>query len=488
MKYFIGVDLGTSGLKALLVSEKGEIICAANSAYPCDFPNPGWSEQSPSVWWDALVTAVKKLTGACNKTEIAGIGVAGQMHGLVTLDQANEVIRPCILWNDGRSEKQTAFLNEKIGKDKLKAWTGNVAFPGFTAPKVLWMKENEEENFAKIRKILLPKDYLNFRLTGNFTTDLSDAAGMLFLDVKNGCWSKEMCDICGITEETLPQLLKGYETAGYLTEGAAEALGLPQGIPVAAGAGDNAGAAIGTLLPEKDRANISLGTSGTVFLPCENFLEVAEDGIHNFRHADGNYHLMACILSAASCNEWFCKDILQTEDYAGEQSKITAADLGNNHVFFLPYLMGERSPMNDVNARGVFFGLRRDTKREDMTLAVLEGVAFALKENLEIMKGCGIEINRCTLCGGGAKSHLWQSVLANVLRLPMDLPVCEEGPSYGVAILAMVSAGAYASVSEATEKFLKTKESVLPDSKISDRYEEKYQQFKKIYPALKNVF
>ncbi len=488
MKVFIGIDLGTSGMKALLVSQTGEVIQKANAAYPCDYPLPGWSEQSPSLWWEGLKKCVADLTAGVTDAEIAGIGVAGQMHGLVALDKTGTVIRPAILWNDGRSEKQTAYLNESIGKEKLKSLTGNIAFPGFTAPKLLWMKENEPENYKKIYKILLPKDYLNYLLTGNYCSDLSDASGTLLLDVQNGCWSEELLHMLDISQNVLPDLYHSYECVGKLTESAAKELHLPIGIPVCAGAGDNAAAAIGTLIPEKNRANISLGTSGTVFLPCETFSEIEAEGIHNFRHADGNFHFMACILSAASCNEWFCKDILNATDFALEQQSVTNAHLGNNHVYFLPYLMGERSPMNDVNARGVFFGLRRDTARQDMLLSVLEGVAFAIKQNIEDMTASGISIRRCSVCGGGARSLLWLNILSNVLNLPLDLPTTEEGPSYGAAILAAVGANTFQSVTQATSAFLSIRESISPDPETVKRYQEKYQNFKKLYPALQNLF
>ena len=386
MKYFIGADLGTSALKLLLVSKDGEIKNTVSRSYDVSFPKPGWSEQNPENWWEAFVLGVKELIKGVDPDDILGIGAGGQMHGLVILDENDNVIRPAILWNDGRTEKETAYLNEKIGKEKLSSLTANIAFAGFTAPKILWVKDNEPENFKKINKIMLPKDYLNFMLTGTFCTDYSDASGMLLLDVKNKKWSEDMLRICGISETLLPKLYESYETVGTLKSDVAALLGLNSKTKVVAGAGDNAAAAIGTGTVSDGQCNISLGTSGTAFISSDKFSVDKNNALHSFCHASGEYHLMACILSAASCNKWFCSDILGTEDYIAEESVITDENLGRNDIFFLPYLMGERSPINDTDARGTFIGMRMDTKREDMLLAVLEGVAFAIRDNFEIAK------------------------------------------------------------------------------------------------------
>ncbi len=487
-KYYIGADLGTSALKLLLVDNEGKILSTVSKNYPLSFPKPGYSEQSPDDWWNALVCGVHELMRNFDASLVRGIGVGGQMHGLVTLDEKDSVIRPAILWNDGRTSKETDYLNNVIGKGKLLELTGNIAFAGFTAPKILWMKENESENFAKINKIMLPKDYINYRLTGIHCCDYSDAAGMLLLDCKNKCWSKEMLDICGISEDKLPKLFESYEAVGTLLPEIAEKLGLSENVTVVAGAGDNAAAAIGTGTLSCGDCNISLGTSGTVFMPSESFSSAANGAIHAFCHANGNYHLMSCILSAASCNKWFCEEILGTSDYRAEEDKMTLDDLGNNHVYFLPYLMGERSPINDTDARGAFVGMRMDTSRKDMLLAVLEGVAFVLKENMDIVREAGVNITHSRLCGGGAKSSVWRKILANTLNIPLEIPVTEEGPGYGGAMLAMVGSGEYKNASECAERFIKIKETVYPDPDISARYEEKYQKFRKLYPALKDVY
>ncbi|MBE6608421.1 MAG: xylulokinase, partial [Ruminococcaceae bacterium] len=402
--YYIGVDLGTSAMKLLLVDGNGKILNTVSKSYPLSFPKPGYSEQSPADWWKALTEGLDELLCGFDKKLVRAIGAGGQMHGLVVLDENDEVIRPAILWNDGRTSQQTDYLNDVVGKEKLLELTGNIAFAGFTAPKILWMKENESENFAKINKIMLPKDYINYRLTGVHASDYSDAAGMLLLDCKNKCWSKEMLEICGVSEAQLPKLFESYEAVGKLLPEIAEMLGLSSDVAVVAGAGDNAAAAIGTGTVSDGDCNISLGTSGTVFMPCKEFSSAADGAIHAFCHSNGEYHLMSCILSAASCNKWFCEEILGTSDYRTEEENISDDDIGNNHVYFLPYLMGERSPINDTNARGAFVGMRMDTSRRDMLLAVLEGVAFVLKENMDIVSAAGVNITHSTLCGGGAKS------------------------------------------------------------------------------------
>ncbi len=487
MKYFVGADLGTSSLKLLLVDEKGNILNKATKNYNVSYPAPGWSEQDPADWWKAFISGADELLSGFDRSKVAGIGVGGQMHGLVALDKDDNVIRPCILWNDGRTAKETAYLNEVAGEAFLAENTANIAFAGFTAPKILWMKENEPENFARIAKIMLPKDYLNYLLTGKHCCDYSDASGMLLLDVRNKCWSKKMLDICGITEEQMPALFESYDIVGNLLPEIAEKLGLSS-VPVVAGAGDNAAAAVGTGTLFAGKCNISLGTSGTVFIPYDSFTPAENNSIHNFCHANGKFHLMGCILSAASCNKWFYEDILGTKDYDGEQAGICDGDLGENHVYFLPYLMGERSPINDVNARGTFMGMRADTGRKHMTQAVLEGVAFAIKENIEIAKSMGVKIEKSTVCGGGARSKLWLKILANVLSIPLEIPKTEEGPAFGGAMLAMVATGAYESVEECAKALLSVKDTVYPDVEIAEKYAEKYERFEKIYPALKGVF
>ncbi|MCU6735019.1 xylulokinase [Diplocloster agilis] len=483
---YIGIDLGTSAVKLLLMDAKGSIRKIVSREYPLYFPHPGWSEQNPEDWYEQTIEGIRELLADTDKEQVAGISFGGQMHGLVILDENDRVIRPAILWNDGRSIKECEYLNGVIGMEKLTGYTANIAFAGFTAPKLLWVKENEPDNFSKICKIMLPKDYLAYRLTGVFCTDVSDASGMLLFDVRNRCWSKEMEEICGIREEQLARVYESYESVGTVTKEIADTLGLSPSVIVAAGAGDNAAAAVGTGTVGDGMCNISLGTSGTIFISSKNFGVDAHNGLHSFAHADGHYHLMGCMLSAASCNKWWMDEILNSSDYQGEQDKIPA--LGHNHVFFLPYLMGERSPHNDPNARGTFIGMTMDTTRADMTQAVLEGVAFALRDSLEIAKDLGIRIERTKICGGGAKSPLWRQMIADILNLKVDLIEVEEGPAYGGAILAAVANKEFESVEDAAEKLIRITATIEPDPETVELYEERYQKFRKIYPGLKNIY
>ena len=487
-KKYIGIDLGTSSVKILLVDEAGVILKSVTKDYPISYPHPGWSEQEPADWWQACCAGIKELLAGFDASDIRGIGCGGQMHGLVALDSNDDVIRPAILWNDGRTAEETAWLNEEIGKEKLSQLTANIAFAGFTAPKILWMKKNEPDNFARIAKIMLPKDYINYKLTGVHACDYSDASGMLLLDVAHKCWSEERLEICGIDRSVMPKLFESFECVGTVCPEAAELLGLPLDVKVAAGAGDNAAAAVGTGTVGDGACNISLGTSGTVFISSDSFGADPNNALHSFAHANGRYHLMGCMLSAASCNMWLCEEILKTQDYAGEQKDITDDKLGNNHVFFLPYLMGERSPINDTDARGTFTGLSMDTTRSDIVQAVLEGVAFAIRDSFEVALSLGLDITRSKICGGGARSPLWCRMMANILNISLDIPKTEEGPGYGGAMLAMVCCGDFESVDACADALLSVTETIEPDPVIAARYESQYQKFRRIYPALKGVF
>ena len=483
---YIGVDLGTSAVKLLLMDGNGKIMNIVSKEYPLYFPHPGWSEQKPEDWYTQVMAGIKELIQDADKSQVAGISFGGQMHGLVILDENDEVIRPAILWNDGRTTEECDYLNDVIGKDKLSEYTANISFTGFTAPKILWVKNKEPENFARIKKIMLPKDYIAYKLSGVHCTDVSDASGMLVFDVKNRCWSKEMCEICGIKEEQLAKVYESYETVGCVLPEIAAELGIPESCKVVAGAGDNAAAAVGTGTVGDGNCNISLGTSGTIFISSEKFGVDKFNALHAFAHADGHYHLMGCMLSAASCNKWWMDEIIGTKDYAAEQKAIEK--LGENHVYFLPYLMGERSPINDPQARGTFIGLTMDSTRADMTQAVLEGVAFALRDSFEVAKALGIKIERTKICGGGAKSPLWKKMIANILNVKVDVIESEEGPALGGAMLAAVANGEFASVEDAAAKIVKIVDTVEPEPALVEKYEARYQQFKQIYPACKELF
>ena len=443
---YIGVDLGTSAVKLLMMDASGDIKKVVSREYPLFFPQPGWSEQRPEDWFTQAMDGLKELTAECDRSQVAGISFGGQMHGLVVLDADDAVIRPAILW----------------------------------------MRKHEPENFAKIVKIMLPKDYLAYRLSGTFCTDVSDASGMLLMDVKHRCWSKEMLEICGITGEMLPKLYESYEVVGTLKKEIAEELGFSENVKIIAGAGDNAAAAVGTGTVGEGKCNISLGTSGTIFISSEHFGVDEYNALHSFAHADGHYHLMGCMLSAASCNKWWNEEILKTKDYSAEQTGITK--LGENHVYFLPYLMGERSPHNNPDARAMFIGMSMDTTREEMTQAVLEGVAFGLRDSLEVARSLGISPERTKICGGGAKSPLWRQIIANVMNLKVDVLENEEGPALGGAMLAAVGCGEYPDVETAAAKIVKVVDTVTPEPELTRKYEERYQYFRRIYPIVKELF
>ncbi len=483
---YIGVDLGTSSVKLLLMDKSGKVMNTVSREYPLHFPHPGWSEQEPEDWYRETMAGLKELLEGFDGSKVAGLSFGGQMHGLVMLDSKDCVIRPAILWNDGRTKEENDYLNNEIGKENLSKYTANISFTGFTAPKILWVKKNEPDNFARISKIMLPKDYLAYRLTGVHCTDVSDASGMLLLNVEKRMWSKEMCGICGISQEMLPKLYESYECVGTILPEIAAQLGLGNNVKVAAGAGDNAAAAVAAGVVGDGSCNISLGTSGTVFVASKKFGVDKNNALHAFCDANGAYHFMGCMLSAASCNKWWMDEIIGSKDYAKEQEMITK--LGENHVYYLPYLMGERSPYNDPDARGVFIGMTMDTVRADMTQAVLEGVAFALRDCLEVVKSLGIQIERTKICGGGAKSPLWKKIITNVLNIKLDILEAEEGPSLGGAMLAAVACGEYSSVEEACGKIVKTVDTITPDKELAEKYEARYQQYKNIYPACKPLF
>ena len=484
--YFIGIDLGTSAVKLLLMDENGEVIRTVSRTYSLHFPHPGWSEQDPLDWYGQTANGLKELIEGVDPSQIEAVSFAGQMHGLVALDENDDLIRPAILWNDGRTEQETEYLNEVIGKAALTEYTGNIAFAGFTAPKLLWMREHEPEHFARIRRIMLPKDYLVYRFSGAHATDVSDASGTLLLDVPRKSWSEPMLEICGVKKSWLPRIHESFDPVGELSETAARDTGLLSGTRIVAGAADNAAAAIGTGTIGHGSCNISLGTSGTVVVCGDSFRPDPEVPLHYFAHADGSFHLLGCMLSAASCYQWWCEDILNSDSFRRENEPIRV--LGENSVFFLPYLTGERCPHNDPNVRGVFFGLSRDTSRAAMTQAVMEGVAFGLKESVDAARKLGARIDGATICGGGAKSDHWKSIAANILDLPLTSVGSEEGPGYGAAILAAVGSGAFDSVHEAVSRLIRYRDTVTPEPVTAAKYQKQYEYYKKLYPAVRGLF
>lgn len=482
MNYYIGIDLGTSSVKTLLISENG-IEKSASRDYAVHYPAPNYSEQNPADWYEQTIFALSELLENVNKSCVKSISFSGQMHGLVMLDGNDNVIRPAILWNDGRSDKEVAYLNDEIGRDFLLENTGNIAFAGFTAPKLLWVKNNEPDNFAKAKKIMLPKDYLAYMLSGSFCTDVSDAAGTLYFDTKNRKWSEAMLDLIGIEESVLPKVYESYEIIGSLKTEIAVQLGLDNHVKIVIGAGDNAASAIGTGCIDNGACNISLGTSGTIFVETDKHSYDENSAIHAFCSANGGYHYLACILSAASCQKWWLEDILKADYDTNGMEKY----IGKNDVFFLPYLTGERSPINDANAKAVFYGMTPATSREEMSLAVLEGVAFALKQNIEIIRSLGVDISKSKICGGGARNKLWLKIIASALNVTLEIPELEQGGALGAALLAAKAVMSKELFQSFSSNFYAVKEKIEPDGALANEYNKKYQVFKRIYPAVMQI-
>ena len=476
MKYYIGLDVGTSGLKAMLINEK-EIVGVVSREYPLSFPNPGWAEQNPDDWYEAALSAIGELVSGRDASAVRAISFSGQMHGLVMLGEDDRVLRPAILWNDGRSVREVDYLNNEKGRDFLLDNTGNIAFAGFTAPKLLWVKNNEPGIFALAKKICLPKDYVAYKLSGVFATDVSDAAGTLYFDTQKRNWSQPMLDILGIDEGMLPRVYESSEAVGCLRPELARELGLGEDVKIVIGAGDNAASAIGTSTLGSGECNISLGTSGTVFVCSDSYNCDRENAIHSFCSANGKYHYLACTLTAASSQKWWIEDILR----AGYGEDVSAY-IGRCGVMFLPYLMGERSPVNDTAVRGLFTNLSMNTSREEMTLAVLEGVAFSLRQNIEIIKSLGVDIKKSKVCGGGAKNRLWLRILADALGIKLEIPALEHGGVLGACILAALGDG-----NDVSAAFGEVSGTVEPDPSLKEYYDAKYEKYLKLYPLAKEM-
>lgn len=485
--YFIGIDIGTTSVKLLVIDEQGSVVKSAVRDYPISFPRALWSEQNPEDWWSRTLDGLKELVAGLDKDEIKALSFSGQMHGLVVLDEADQVIRPAILWNDQRTEKQCKYLNEEVGQRIISDWTGNLALTGFTAPKLLWLRENEPENFARIKKVMLPKDYVAYRMTGVLATDLSDASGTLYLDVKNRAWSKPMLELLGINEEQLPKLYESYQAVGSMGKELAVELGLHDNVKVVIGGGDQAVAAVGGGVVEPGACSLSLGTSGVVFASTDRFFVDEKNSLHSFCHANGKYHQMGVTLAAAASLKWWVEEVNRSSDFDGLLHEAEEAQI-DDQVFFLPYLMGERTPHNDPNCRGTFLGMNMTHQRKHLTRAVLEGVAFSLRDTFEIMKSMGIGISRICINGGGAKSKLWCGIIADVLNVEVVKLNTNEGPAYGAAILAAVGHGLFDTVESACSTFVKVTETIEPDAERAKTYDQKYEKFREIYPATRELF
>ncbi|WP_029688174.1 xylulokinase [Thermoanaerobacter sp. A7A] len=492
--YFLGIDLGTSAVKIILVEEKGNVIGSTSKEYPVYYPQPGWSEQNPEDWWNATKDGIRELiikTGVKND-DIKGIGLSGQMHGLVLLDENNNVLLPAILWNDQRTQEECDYITQKLGKERLTKYTGNKALTGFTAPKILWVRKHRPDVYKKIHRILLPKDYIRFKLTGEYATDVSDASGTLLFDVENRKWSKEMLDALEIPYNWMPKCYESTEVTGYVTKEAADLTGLKEGTIVVGGGGDQASGAVGTGTVKSGIVSVALGTSGVVFASQDKYVVDEENRLHSFCHANGKWHVMGVMLSAAACLKWWIDNIINFngssityEKLLEEAEKVTP---GSGGLIFLPYLMGERTPHSDPYARGSFIGLNMTHKREHMTRAILEGVAFGLRDSLEIIKELNIPINEVRVSGGGAKSVLWRQILADIFGVRVDMVNATEGPAFGAAIMAAVGYGIFKDVEEACSTLIKVTDSVYPIGENVSKYDEIYAIYKDLYYLLKNTF
>lgn len=481
---YIGIDIGTSAVKLLLMNEKGDIKKIASKDYPLYLQEGGWSEQDPDDWWTQTKEGLKELTQG---EEINAVSFSGQMHGLVLLDENDEVIRRAILWNDQRTQAQCDYLNNVIGRKALIDHVANVALTGFTLPKILWVKDNEPENFRRIKKIMLPKDYIAYKLTGVHATDFSDASGMLLLDVAHKKWSEFMTETAGIPKDSLAGLYNSYDSIGTVLPSVAEETGMSAATKVVIGGGDQAVGAVGTGTVVNNMCSVSLGTSGVVFVASDAFkVDYGPSALHSFCHASGKYHMMGVTLAAAGSNKWWVEDVLKTTDYLGEQKDIGA--LGNNRIYFLPYLSGERTPHNDVDARGAFVGMSMTTTREEMTQAVMEGVTFSLRDTLEIVRKLGVSVDTARIIGGGAKSPLWCQMTADIFNVKVEKINSAEGPAFGAAILAAVGDGTYANVEEACAALIKVVQTFEPNADAAVKYNERYAVFVQLYQDLKDTF
>lgn len=499
MKYLIGIDLGTTGTKTVLFDESGNTINSSTIEYPMSQPKNGWAEQDPELWYEAAVKTLKAVTADIDASKIAGIGIAGQMHSLVMLDGDNNVIRPAILWCDGRTTKECREITERVGYDKLIEITANPALEGFTASKILWVRNNEPENYARCRHILLPKDYIRFRLTGAFATEVSDASGMQLLDIKNRCWSDEMLKLLDIDKSLLAPVYESPEITGYVTEETAKLTGVPAGTPVVGGAGDNAAAAVGTGVVEEGKAFATIGTSGVVFAHTNEMHVDPKGRVHTFCCAvPGQWHVMGVTLAAGQSLKWFRNNLCTAEIAEAEEKGVDPyyimdkeaeqSPIGCNRLIFLPYLMGERTPHLDPDCRGAFIGLSAMHTRSDMIRAVMEGVVYSLRDCTGILKEMGVASDNIAACGGGGTSPLWRSMIADTFDMKVTTVTSKEGPALGVAILAGVGAGIYPSVQEACKKVVKIKTEQVPDAEAHTKYEAQYWLYTKLYPALKDAY
>ena len=501
MKYTIGIDVGTSGTKTVLFDSLGKKQASHTVEYPLYQPKNGWAEQDPADWKNAVFETVRTVMekSGVDKNDVVGIGISGQMHGLVMLDENDNILRPSIIWCDQRTGEECRDIENIIGRARLIEITANPALTGFTASKIMWVKKHEPEIYAKCAHILLPKDYIRLTLTGEYATEVSDASGMQLLDVPARKWSDEVLEKLGIDKKLLGKVYESTEITGYLTKEAAEKCALAEGTPVVGGAGDNAAAAVGEGVVSDGRAFTTIGTSGVVFAHTDN-IEIDPAGrVHTFCCAvPGAWHVMGVTQAAGLSLRWIRDTVCNEEIHEAEKEGVdpyvvmdreaAEAPIGANRLLYLPYLMGERTPHLDPDCRGAFIGLSAMHTRGDMTRAVLEGVCYSLKDCLSVLDEMNVHPDDMKICGGGGKSKLWCKMLADVYGIPVTTIESDEGPALGVAILAMVGAGLYPTVKEACDTIVKAKETVLPDEKNTVRYAKFYDIYKGLYTQLKNDY
>jgi xylulokinase len=492
MPHFLGVDISTTGSKAIVMDESGKICASASSPHTLQTPRPLWSEQDPGQWWTAAKASIRTALTQAELAEdsIAAVGLTGQMHGLVLLDEAGEVLRPAILWNDQRTQSQCDEIHARVGKERFIQITGNVALTGFTAPKILWVQENEPDVYARIAHVLLPKDFVRYKLTSSLAMDKADGAGTVLMNLKSRCWSPEILSALEITPKWMPELYEGPEVTGTVTSEAAEQTGLPAGIPIVAGGGDQAAQAIGVGAIHEGIVALTLGTSGVVFATTDSPFIEPEGRLHSFCHSvPDRWHLMGVMLSAAGSLRWYRDTFAPNADYDLLLEPAAEIAPGADDLLFLPYLTGERTPHPDPRARGAFVGLTIRHTMDHLTRSVLEGVAFGLRDSFKLMKQTGLaSIDQVRISGGGAKSLLWQQILADVFDSELVTVNSTEGAAYGAALLAGVGSGHWPSVDAACEDTIQITGYVRPNSEATHKYEEVYSLYRELYPALKPCF
>jgi xylulokinase len=502
MAHLLGIDIGTSGTKTLLCDEKGRVLATATAEHAIYAPKPGWSEQIPEDWWTAACNATKAVLkkAKVKPTDVSAIGLSGQMHGSVFLGDGEKALRQALLWNDQRTAKQCAEIESKAGgRAALISLVANPALTGFTAPKILWLRENEPKTYAKVKHILLPKDYIRFRMTGEYATEVSDASGMLLLDVVNRKWSDRLLSLLDIDKSLLGKLYESQEVTGTLSRSAAEQLGLVQGIPVVGGAGDQAAGAVGGGVVAPGIVSAAMGTSGVIFAHADKPTLDPKGRVHTMCHAvPGKWCVFGCMLSAGGSFQWFRNHLGESEIALAKKKKIDpyellvaeakAAPAGCEGLFFLPYLTGERCPHPDPNARGGWIGLTARSTRQMMIRSLLEGVTFGMRDALEIIRSMGCEVSQARASGGGSRSTFWRQLQADIYKTPIVLTNATEGPAYGVALLAGVGTGVWKSVEEACKSTIKQTTKVPPKKKASDLYDKQYAVYDKLYFDLKDRF